>query len=87
MDVSGAERVLDDANADPRAQFDAAVAVIRNGWARACPSEPFEVDGMVTPRAMDYIRGCIDGCLAFERFLDESSNAPSQWPLAQRPGP
>jgi len=40
------------------ARFDAVMADFRAAWAKEHPSEPFEVDGRVTPRAMAFITGC-----------------------------
>ena len=47
-------------------RFDAVMAIFRNGWAEAYPSEPFSVDGVITPRAMEYIRGYCDGLRSSE---------------------
>ena len=41
------------------ARFDAAMAIFRNGWAEAYPSQPFVVDGVVTPEAMLFIEGYV----------------------------
>jgi hypothetical protein len=62
------------------------MAIFRNGWAeayrpegpegrsvlgdRSLPSEPFSVDGVVTPKAMEYIRGYVDGLRALREEVD-----------------
>ena len=53
------------------ARFDAVLAIFKNAWAEEYPSEPFEVDGVVTPRAMQFIKGYQDGLKA--RAIDRNA--------------
>jgi hypothetical protein len=46
------------------AQFDEALAVLKDAFAKQYPSEPFEVDGRLTPRAMHFIKGYVAGLRA-----------------------
>jgi hypothetical protein len=62
-------REMDDADAGAR--FDALVAIFKNAWAEQHPSEPFEVNGVITPGAMEYLRGWIDGLQAGEEPAKE----------------
>ena len=66
-------REMDDADAD--AGFDAALANIKNAWAGHYPSEPFSVNGVITPKAMEYLRGYIAGLQAGEEEPTDESKA------------
>ena len=62
--------------AEAGARFDACMAIFRNGWAEAYPDMPFEVDGVVTPQAMEYIRGYRDGLRAWEDSDEPADSSP-----------
>lgn len=66
-------REMDDADAGAR--FDAVSAIFRNAWAGHCPSEPFSVNGVITPKAMEYLRGYIAGLQAGEEEPTDESKA------------
>ena len=48
-------------DADAGARFAAALAVFKNAWAERHPSEPFSVNGVVTPKAMQFVEGYVAG--------------------------
>ena len=75
------------AEAEAGARFDAAMIIFKKAWAEHYPSEPFVVDGVVTPKAMEYVRGYVDGLQAGEggtktrwekNFLFPDANDPQE---------
>jgi hypothetical protein len=51
---------------DAGARFDAVLAEFKNAWAERHPSEPFSVNGVVTPKAMEFVEGYAAGLQAQE---------------------
>lgn len=41
--------------------FDTILAEFKEAWMNQFPEEPFEIDGVVTPKAMAFIAGYVEG--------------------------
>ena len=66
------------AEAEAGARFDAAMIIFKKAWAEHYPSEPFVVDGVVTPKAMEYVRGYVDG---LKRAREEPRRDGKEFPV------
>ena len=57
--------------AEAGARFDAVMTEFRDAWAKHS-SAPFEVDGNVTPAAMEFIAGYVAGVTRFPEIREKS---------------